>query len=258
MACICHTPSVYFEHMFDQATSVVTQLRELVRGLEPRCLRGEDAARLLSLFAEAERLAGVGKALCARRVEETSLHKREGHRSAAEYVAKKTGTSVGTAGRGLETARRLEKLGETSDAWRGGKLSEAQAAEIAAAASADPSAERELVAAAATKTLPELAERCRRVRAAAASNERARHDALHRSRYLRSWTGADGAFRMDLPPRRRRERRSSPAWSRSRPRSSTRPGPPGCGSARRPTQPTPWCAWRRRRRRRGPASARRW
>ena len=70
---------------------------------------GEDAARLLSLFAEAERLAGAAKALMARRVEETSVHKSEGCRSAAEFLAKKTGTSVGAAGRELETARRLEK-----------------------------------------------------------------------------------------------------------------------------------------------------
>ena len=93
----CHTLPLYFEHMFEQATGVVSALRKLVGDLEPRCLRGEDAARFLSLFAEAERLAGVGKALMARRVQETSLYKREGHSSAAEYVAKKTGTSVGAA-----------------------------------------------------------------------------------------------------------------------------------------------------------------
>lgn len=184
--------------MFDAATAMVAGLRQLVVGLEPRCLTGDDAARLLPLFAEAQRLAGVGKALLARRVEETSKHTSAGCRSAAEYLARKTGTSVGAAGRELETARRLEKLPETSEAWRRGQLSDAQAAEIAAAASADPAAESELVATAATKTLPELAERCRQVRAAAAKDGKARHDALHRSRYLRSWTGADGAFRMDL------------------------------------------------------------
>jgi len=184
--------------MFGSAMAVVTGLRALVGDLEPRCLRGEDAARFLSLFAEAERLAGVGKALMARRVEETSLHTREGHRSAAEYVAAKTGTSVGAAGRELETARRLENLPETSQAWRNGKLSEAQAKEIASAASADPSAEAELLAAAANKPLAQLAERCRQVRAAAVADEKAHHDALHRSRYLRHWTGQDGAFRMDL------------------------------------------------------------
>ncbi|MGH2394263.1 MAG: hypothetical protein ACRDGH_12365, partial [Candidatus Limnocylindria bacterium] len=62
--------------MFEQATVIVAGLRGLVRDLEPRCLTGADAARLLSLFAEAERLAGVGKALMARRVEETSHHQR--------------------------------------------------------------------------------------------------------------------------------------------------------------------------------------
>jgi hypothetical protein len=77
-------------------------------------------------------------------------------------------------------------------------LSQLQAAEIASAASADPSAEGELVIAAGTGPLAELTERCRQVRAAAAPDEAAHHQALHRSRCLRHWTGPDGAFRMDL------------------------------------------------------------
>jgi hypothetical protein len=77
-------------------------------------------------------------------------------------------------------------------------LSQLQAAEIASAASADPSAEGELVSAASTGPLAELTERCRQVRAAAAPDEAAHHQALHRSRCLRHWTGSDGAFRMDL------------------------------------------------------------
>ena len=182
--------------MFEQATAVVSSLRGLVGELEPRCLRGEDAARLLGVFAEAERLAGVGKVLLARRVEETSEHRRRGHRSAAEYVAAVTGTSVGSAARELDTVRKLENLPEAGEAWRAGKLSEAQAKEIAAAATANPGAESELVAAAG-RPLAELTERCRQVRAAAA-DENARHEALHRSRYLRHWMGTDGAFRMDV------------------------------------------------------------
>ena len=184
--------------MFERAEAVVSGLRTLVRDLEPRCMRGEDVAHLLSRFAEAERLAGVGKALMARRVEETSQYKHDGHRNAAEYVAARTGTSVGAAGRELETTRRLEKLPAASEAWRRGELSEVQAKEVAWAASANPAAESELVATATTRPLGELAEQCRKVRAAATTDEKARHDALHRSRYLRTWSGPDGAFRMDV------------------------------------------------------------
>lgn len=183
--------------MFGQAEAMVTELRALVVDLEPRCLRGEDAARMLALFAEAERLAGVGKALMARRVEETSLHTRHGHRSAADYMAAATGTSVGAAARELDTARRLEALPTASAAWRKGRLSKSQADEIATAATADPGAESEPVAAA-SRPLAELVQRCRQVRAAAVPDDAARHHALHRSRYLRHWRGPDGAFRMDL------------------------------------------------------------
>jgi len=172
-------------------------LRTLVGELEPRCLTGEDAARLLSLFAEIERLGSVGKALMARRVEETSLHKRHGHRSASDYLAATTKISPAEAQRTLEATRRLEDLPEAAQAWRKGKLSQSQANEIAAAAVVDPSVESELVAVATSKPLAELADRCRKVRATA-SDEKARYRAIHRSRYLRHWTGSDGAFRMDL------------------------------------------------------------
>jgi len=183
--------------MFGRAAATVEGLRALVGEVEPRCLSGEDAARLLGLFAEIERLASVGKALMARRVEETSLHKRHGHRSASDYLAATTKISPAEAQRTLEATRRMEELPEAAEAWRRGQLSQSQANEIAAAASVDPSIESELVAVATSKPLAELAERCGKVRATAA-DEKSRYRAIHQSRYLRHWTGIDGAFRMDL------------------------------------------------------------
>src|SRR5262245_36441693 len=74
-------------------------------------------------------------ARAARRVEQAVTWKRSPHRNAAEWLSKATGVSVGAATRSLETARRLEDLPETADAFRAGELSESQATEIAAAAS---------------------------------------------------------------------------------------------------------------------------
>jgi hypothetical protein len=98
-----------------------------VAAFEPHCLRGDDAARLVEIFAEAERLPAAGKALAARRVEETHACRRSGHRSAANWLAAKTGSSVGAAVATLETARRLEDLSVTAQAHREGRLSETQA-----------------------------------------------------------------------------------------------------------------------------------
>ncbi len=70
---------------------------------------------------------------------------------------------------------------------------------IAGAAARHPEAETELLHAAATHTLKGLRESAARIRAAASSaeEENARHAALHRARFLRHYTDADGALRLD-------------------------------------------------------------
>jgi len=113
-------------------------------------------------------------------------------------LAATTGSSVGAAVGTLETARRLEKLPTTAELRRQGKLSEAQAKEVAAAASAKPDAEADLLRAAQREPVAALRQRCARVKAAAADDEAARHRRIHQERRLRHWNDADGAFRMDL------------------------------------------------------------
>jgi len=178
--------------------AAVHLLRRALSSLEPRTFRADDAARLLKLFAEAERLAAAGKALMARRVEETNLWKRDGHRSAASWLAATTGSSVGAAVGTLETARRVEDLPAVAEAQRCGRLSEAQAREVAAAAAVDPGAEADLLGAAEREGVSALRQRCQRLRAAAAVDEAARQRAVHQRRYLRHWSNADGAFHLDL------------------------------------------------------------
>jgi len=184
--------------MFDSVVGAIELLRRVMGSLEPRTFDGDGAARLLKLFAEAERLAGAGKAMMARRVEETNLWRRDGARSPADWLAAATGSSVGAAVGTLETARRLEKLPTTAELRRQGKLSEAQAKEVAAAATAAPDAEADLLRAAQRDPVAALRQRCARVKAAAADDEAARHRRIHRERRLRHWNDADGAFRMDL------------------------------------------------------------
>jgi Domain of unknown function (DUF222) len=103
---------------------------------------------------------------------------------------------VGRAVATLDTARRLEGLPSTREAFGEGRLSEDQVSEIAGAAAAAPAAERELLQEAKTGDLVELRERCRKVRAAC-EEELTRYEAVRRSRYLRHWTDPDGAFRLD-------------------------------------------------------------
>lgn len=172
-------------------------LEAALRRLDPEILDPSFARRLLESFSKIEKLAAAGKTLVAGRVASTGAWKVTGDRSAAHWIARKTGSSVGHAIGVIETAERLSELPATEKAVREGKLSEIQAKEIASAAAASPAAETGLLRAADFEGFNGLKERCARVKAAAAKDEADRHEALHRSRYLRHWSDRDGAFRLE-------------------------------------------------------------
>ncbi|MGH2747830.1 MAG: hypothetical protein ACRDKB_07895 [Actinomycetota bacterium] len=183
--------------MFARVDRAIAALKDAVANLDPEVLEAQTSLRLVEKFAEAERLAAAGKALAAKRVAQSGAWKKSGARTPAHWMAHKTGTSVGQALGVLETAQRLPDLPKTDRAVRSGRLSEAQAREIASAAAASPSAEGELLEIAKKEGMATLKERCARVKAAAASDGSARYDRIHKRRRLRHWTDTDGAFRLD-------------------------------------------------------------
>src|SRR5438552_3023989 len=125
---------------------VEAALREIVGGLEPETLAADAAVGLVDAFATIEKLGAAGKALAARRVADSNLWRGAGERSAAHWLARRSGTSIGNAMATLETAARLGELPGVDRALRAGELSAVQANEIASAAGADPGAEAELLA----------------------------------------------------------------------------------------------------------------
>jgi hypothetical protein len=121
--------------------------------------------RIVDLTARGGRFLASIQGRSARWMEQTVTWKKSEHQSAARWLSEATGVSVGAATRTLETARRLEGLRETADAFQGGELSEAQAAEIAAAATLDPSAEHRLLATVrGSKSFKGVRDACRDVR----------------------------------------------------------------------------------------------
>lgn len=177
---------------------VVDQLRSMLVRLEPKLLSGPDAVKLLDWFTLVERLAASGKALVADRAAETNQWRGGTDRSAAEWLAKRTGTTTGAARQTLETAERTKRLPKTDEVLRSGKLSLDQAAAVSAGADADPSAEDELLAAAGKESIRELRNRSDRVKAAALPDDAARHEAIRRSRSAREYVGGDGAWNLHL------------------------------------------------------------
>jgi Domain of unknown function (DUF222) len=181
----------------------VRQVRDLEKALRSqlgRLVPGEvplvEAPAMWEAFDGIERLAASAKTLLTSRVDESRVWAREGDRSPADYLARKSGCSTGTARSDLETSRRLGGLPTTEAALRRGELSQAQAATIADAAAVNPGAEQSLVAAAGQATLVELRERANRAKVAADPDPDTTHRRLHGQRRLRRFTDAEGAWNI--------------------------------------------------------------
>jgi hypothetical protein len=102
-------------------------------------------------------------------------------------MAAKTGGPVGPAVDAVEMAGRLGDLPLLAEAFRSGRVSTAQAVEIADAAGAAPAAQGQLLEAAGKLSLRSLREECQRVKAASATDEADRYRQVHRSRRMRAW-----------------------------------------------------------------------
>jgi hypothetical protein len=191
-------PISIIEHMFEWSglQRAEAELQRVLDVLDTEVLEPTSAVRLVERFSKIERLASAGKTFAAARVSSTGAWRGEGDRSPAHWVARKTGVSVGRGVEILETAKRLKELPETQKAVREGKLSEAEASQIASAAGVCPSKESDLLDAARVEGLAGLRERCARVKAQATPDEIARHAAVHRSRFLHHFM-RDGGFYLE-------------------------------------------------------------
>ena len=168
--------------------AVVDELRGFVSGLNPDCMSGADAVRVVEVAAEGERLLAAAKVLAAKRAVATRAWARTSHAARPEqWFANVCGVSESAARQALAIADRLDELPATEDRLRSGKLSIAQAAQVTAGATVDPSAEPRLLLVAERKGMRELCAEKERVVAAATDEDKARALA-HRERHLRTWT----------------------------------------------------------------------
>jgi hypothetical protein len=183
--------------MFETLKEIRREIRDVASWIRREVLPGEQAASLLQEIGAIENTCASLRVLLSGRVAETSLWQKQGDRSAAHWVARATLTTVTRAAESLETAKRLEALPATAETFDNGRISEAQVREIASAAVLNPSSEEGLLATARDGDVTALRDACRKVRHAAVTDEVERYEAIHRTRYLRSWSDHDGAFRLD-------------------------------------------------------------
>ncbi len=174
----------------DDLRTARTALESAARGFDPSACNGQEAIDLVEELGVQRRLLDgmLGKA--AKRVEDTAAYTYENDRNAAELCERLVGVASGEAKRAIEAAARLETLPATDAAVRAGTLSARATDLIVAAASEDPSVERELIRAAGKGMVPlrdaVIAARARR------EDETARAKRQHAARSFRMWPTADG------------------------------------------------------------------
>jgi hypothetical protein len=182
--------------MYESVVRIRGQLGELVSAVDPDGVSGRAARELWAEFDRIERLGAAGKTLLARRIAAAHRRDREGTRSAAESLARKSGTSTAAAKDANDTSHRLAELPEVEGALRRGELSHAEAAAISSAAEADPAAGQRLVELAPRVSLAELREECARVKAAADPDPDATNARIHAQRRLRHYRDGEGGWNL--------------------------------------------------------------
>jgi hypothetical protein len=175
---------------------LAAQVQAVVAGFDPELTGARDCLDLVGVFRDLEHAASAGLALAARRVAQTSLWADHGHRTAAHWLAAKTGVSVGEAMRLLETAEVAEQAPATLEALKNGGLSIPKARAVGKAEAADPDAGAELVDRAASEgvTVREIeTDSARIVHAASGETETERAERIRRNRSFRVGSNGDGS-----------------------------------------------------------------
>src|SRR5215217_3972989 len=157
--------------MFETLSKVAKTLAILAGRLDPGTVSPTQAARLIKVLAQIERLVAGMRLRLSARIDTEGLFGDEGDRSGADWLGKATGQSPADAQRDIDCAKRLEQLPETDEAVRDGRLSPTQAKEVAAGAAEDRHAERELLDTAKWGSVPELRRKAKRVRASALGDD---------------------------------------------------------------------------------------
>ena len=181
--------------------SAVRSLHAVVRDAFPGSVSGDQARRLVDLFAQGERAAASGIALFTPRVVETGAHAMTGHANAAEWLADVSGSSAAVAKERLTTARRASGDDDLRQALHKGDLSASQLRVLGDSEAAAPGSAGALLELAAAGASHQELRHAASVLGAAArdnENERARRARVHERRHLRWYQCPQGGIRGEF------------------------------------------------------------
>jgi hypothetical protein len=182
--------------MLEEARSHLAAMRRFFEDLDPRTVSPDDARLLLREACAIEHFGASIKYRFTPRAMCGAPWQEEGHRSEASWLAEATRTSVPEAVAPITTAQRLAELPTTAEALMSGAISPTEAKAVAAAASADPTTEAELLASVGTMTVSTLCSAARHMANAAHERDPEHRQKVHSNRFLRFWRDDEGMCRF--------------------------------------------------------------
>jgi hypothetical protein len=177
----------------DVVRSAADHVAAILQALDPDDVLYSESVEVWQEFSRLARLGNAGATLVARRVDESRRWAKAGHGTVDDFIAAESGETLGDARKQRKTSERLRDLPDTEEQLRQGRLSREQSDVISDAATANPSAEQQLLDDAEKKSVKDLKDQANRAKAAADRDPEATAKRVHRNRKLSDWSKGDGS-----------------------------------------------------------------
>jgi len=179
----------------------VDVLHDALVSFDPQACSGEDCANLVEKLAALEKVSAAARVRAAARAGACGAHRERGYADVADWMARATGSTAGSAKAALQTAGALESQPEAKTALRAGEISFAQARELVKTEAAVPGSTAGLLDVAKRQSLRTLKDQARDRRQRSIDPEEL-HALQHAAMHHRHWINALGniAYSGELPP----------------------------------------------------------
>lgn len=164
----------------DELQLAVQEASKRIADLEFDEYSGDDATKLVAKLRRHRAIVDAAISRGVLRVDHTRSYEKSGHRNTASQQAATGGIARSQAQNEIDTAKKLEALPATSQAFRNGEISSTQASLIASAAT-DSKSENELLKLAQTDSVGVLDARARKMRSNSGAEEEADKDRKKRA-----------------------------------------------------------------------------
>ena len=185
-------PTLLDVNVPDALGTLQSEVCRVASGFDARALDRDGAVAAMSAWSKVVHAAHAALALAAARVAECGPPPSAGASSAADFVAKQTGTTANKANETIKTGAGLQQNPKTRQQATEGKLSGEQTAAITDALAVAPGADRDLLHAAERDSVGGLRQKCAAAKAAhtdMATTEKR----IHANRCVRRYRDAEGA-----------------------------------------------------------------